>query len=540
MLFAHLDAETSLSSGACMRSLTIGWGRAIALAASAMALLCSAAQAGELLVIPYSCRVIDGQPVLTPSDDHGYRVIGPREERDFTACSPSNPDMCRRWKVFRFDVECGGQRVPWASVSAAADVQRGGRSWIEGGSLHLDMPPRWSMDPDDPCARRFRVGWRSGPMSRYCEERRATARAEVVMPVGFAPMLDLDGIFVADGAPGAAFGEAASVARAELPAADPWRADTSATKPAPDKSTKAPEAPKPKPAATVAKSEPTTAPAAVAPPKPEPAPAPAASVSTATPSSATPVADAGTPAMPTIINQQGAAPPKAEPEKQTPAPVAAPEATASLAAAKDAPVVVAMKDAADEPRREGAPEKATAPPANDTHGREGPAVEVTILTTLTKSVSPTLLGIGGASMLALLALALAYRRNQSEDGFTFARDIDSVDFGGRKGSREVARAGRWLSPQPRGERAPATVSPYQQAPARWGDAIPQSREEALQVLGMGVAPEVSDAAIKKIVDGLRLSWHPDHAKDAPDRELREIRMKQINAAWEIIAGKRPG
>ena len=60
------------------------------------------------------------------------------------------------------------------------------------------------------------------------------------------------------------------------------------------------------------------------------------------------------------------------------------------------------------------------------------------------------------------------------------------------------------------------------------------------MLGMGVAPEVSEVAVKKIVDGLRLSWHPDHANSTEDRELRELRMKQVNAAWEIIAGKRVG
>jgi DnaJ-class molecular chaperone len=57
---------------------------------------------------------------------------------------------------------------------------------------------------------------------------------------------------------------------------------------------------------------------------------------------------------------------------------------------------------------------------------------------------------------------------------------------------------------------------------------------------MGVAPEVSEVAVKKIVDGLRLSWHPDHANSPEDRELRELRMKQINAAWDVISGKRVG
>jgi curved DNA-binding protein CbpA len=37
-----------------------------------------------------------------------------------------------------------------------------------------------------------------------------------------------------------------------------------------------------------------------------------------------------------------------------------------------------------------------------------------------------------------------------------------------------------------------------------------------------------------VVDGLRQSWHPDHAKDEPDRQRREERIKQINIAWDLI------
>ena len=46
------------------------------------------------------------------------------------------------------------------------------------------------------------------------------------------------------------------------------------------------------------------------------------------------------------------------------------------------------------------------------------------------------------------------------------------------------------------------------------------------------------AAIKKIVDGLRMSWHPDHADGEDDRRVRELRLKQINAAWELISDTR--
>ena len=67
-------------------------------------------------------------------------------------------------------------------------------------------------------------------------------------------------------------------------------------------------------------------------------------------------------------------------------------------------------------------------------------------------------------------------------------------------------------------------------PSAWGDTIPGTRAEALQVLGMGVTQDASVAAIKKIIDGLRQSWHPDHASDEADRQTRELRLKQINAA----------
>jgi DnaJ-class molecular chaperone len=68
--------------------------------------------------------------------------------------------------------------------------------------------------------------------------------------------------------------------------------------------------------------------------------------------------------------------------------------------------------------------------------------------------------------------------------------------------------------------------------------MPRTREEALEVLGIGIAPSANAAAIKKIVDGLRMSWHPDLAKNETDRALREQRSKQINAAWDILQSQR--
>jgi len=74
------------------------------------------------------------------------------------------------------------------------------------------------------------------------------------------------------------------------------------------------------------------------------------------------------------------------------------------------------------------------------------------------------------------------------------------------------------------------------APA-WSEEIPRTRSDALRVLGMGVTADANLSAIKKIVDGLRQTWHPDLARDPAEREARERRMKQINVAWDILAPK---
>ena len=64
------------------------------------------------------------------------------------------------------------------------------------------------------------------------------------------------------------------------------------------------------------------------------------------------------------------------------------------------------------------------------------------------------------------------------------------------------------------------------------DKTPSSQAEAYRVLGLNA--DAPPAAIKKLVDALRMTWHPDHARDEADRKRRESRMKQINAAWDLL------
>ena len=60
--------------------------------------------------------------------------------------------------------------------------------------------------------------------------------------------------------------------------------------------------------------------------------------------------------------------------------------------------------------------------------------------------------------------------------------------------------------------------------------------EAYAFLGLNATS--SEMVLRKTVNALRLCWHPDLATDDEDRRLREIRIKQINMAWDLISQKR--
>ncbi len=66
--------------------------------------------------------------------------------------------------------------------------------------------------------------------------------------------------------------------------------------------------------------------------------------------------------------------------------------------------------------------------------------------------------------------------------------------------------------------------------------MPHSLEDAYRVLGVHAGARKE--AIKKVVDGWRLTWHPDLASDPAEREKCTERIQCINAAWDIIEGRR--
>jgi len=492
-----------------------------------------AAQADELLVMPYACTMVGGRPLLTRAPEQSYRVIGRREQRTHTACSPANPEMCRNWTVHRFDLECEGARVPWVSVVASVAEETTRRAWIEDGRLLLRMQPSWSFEADDPCARPRGVDDRFGfgRMRRYCADRRAMAQPPIVeMPFGFAPMLGIDGIFVQSSGPstGPAMPSPPPVAATPPPPPKVARAEppqTPRAEPIPSPAAR----PEPLPERTAKDTPAQSAP----PPKttvvPTPQATPAAPAAKSPPHVPPPTAAPGEPVIPKIINRPDAAssdvPEQMRPLTAPKAEVAGPDAS---------------KVAANPSAKEVAHPQPRSPPQTNTE-RDNTSITVSLLSVVG---SPTtgIIAFAGLALILLAAFALARRRERLAG--TRAHDISSVSLDRGRGQLvprpgpTVLRRASAVAPSPSPPPAPAQRPAEQRTPPAWVDRIPQTRAEALQMLGMGVSRDATETAMKKIVDGLRLSWHPDLAKDEADRQLREYRLKQINAAWDLIQGKR--
>ena len=517
-----------------------------ALALAAL-LLPVAAQADELLVMPYSCTMVGGQPLLTRGPEQGHRVLGQRDQRRFSACSPVNPELCRQWTVHRFDLHCDGARVPWVSVVAATN-EGNRRAWLLDGRLVLRMGPQWSLPPGDPCAqqpsdRRFE----HRRLRRYCADRLAAAPPPVVeMPFGYAPMLGVDGIFV-KAAPSVAGGPqplpplAATPPEARGPASD-LLAELFPPAPQPERSWPMPDPfadenpPKPAPGA----------PAPMAAPQPQPA-SKGAAATPPPPAAAAPVPPlaAGTPEAVPAESYPAAAEAKPGPRIAANAPTPRATVEARPAPAPSADVTsgpktstVAVKPAAPETPK--AVQQPAEPPGSAAEP-EGGKLSFNLFSLFRTTTVGALVAFAGLALGLLTAFALARRNERIRDSRRRPRDLGSVSLQDEH-AKPPARIGNARGGLPPNAAASAMSRVPGKAAANgsaaWSDRIPQTRAEAMLVLGIGAAPTANEAAIKKIVDGLRQSWHPDHAKDEADRVMRELRSKQINAAWGLLRRQR--
>jgi hypothetical protein len=469
------------------------------------------ATAGELLVMPFACSVVAGQPVLRPSSQEGHSVIGRREQRVFRACSPVNPGLCQQWTIHRFDFDCNGAAVPWLAAVAAAEGHRN-RMWVQDGRLHLRMPPAWNFAADHPCARAPYHGdrWRPSRLDRYCAERAALAPALVELPPGFAPAFGLDAIFVP----------------APLPQGSQRPADQAAG-PAKGAETSAANQPEPAPKTPALKAPPPTAKQ-----PPDARERTAAAVPPAEPSTARPP-----PVVPRIINRPPTSGPAAGPQAD---PTADPAQTTAKQTSAPPRVFAPPSISTEETVVKGAASRSQLPAG-------GSPPSASLFTSTGLSVATISVGLLVLGFTVGLAILFTRRRDHVALTAMATRDIASVALdtsGGRGALTVVAPHAGGSAVEPSAPRPPPSPRPSswgRHAPALVESGrIPQTREEALQVLGMGVGADASPTAIKKIVDGLRLSWHPDLAVDQSDRGIRELRLKQINAAWQLLGASRPG
>jgi hypothetical protein len=407
-----------------------------------------------------------GQVRLAPSPDTFYRIYGVRDKQVFSACAPDNPNRCRNWLLHRFDLDCGGVRVGWMKVVAAAARADRLAAWVDAGRMGLAMSPYWTIAREGPVYgngwwRRSRFDGPDGP-------RGAAARRDeevVILPPGFAPVLTTGARFLDGPAP--------EIARA--PAAEPAHA--------PEK-----QEPLPPP---VKKSEVV----ARAPTSVKENAAAGATSSTAAPpgdsassSAAATVTAPGSTVTATIINKPGATTAAASPPAAAAPPT--PEKAAPQPAAEPGEIATgSLQDAAN--RSSGTP--------------------------------VAVVGAATAALLLTATLLFWSRRRGSVRVTDLARDPARVSRGG------LGRTGALT---------PLGPPPSVPAPAREPDgelAMPTTVDEALSVIG--ASADASLEVVKKIVDGLRQSWHPDLARSEADRLYRERRMAQINVAWDILSGR---
>ena len=554
------------------------------------ALICyspTAARAAEQLVMPYACEVRDGKIVLQPSSNTAYTIIGLHEQQQVTACAPRDPALCRTWMAHKFDVGCRGVPTSWLKVVGAIVESRHSRGYISDGRLHLRMWPRWALGQPPDCidgsAQQHRA--RGRPLAAHCAPSYArSARGTVAMPIGFAPVSGSGAHFMRVAAvPGEPVADRTDPPPPVLAREAPKTVETAENQPAGSaEQTAGPREPSPidvptpapvldpqpmvSPPLPSATSAPVMAPPATenAPTGITPAPPPPAARDTAERNTAVPSAPVETGNASNNVKAVTGSPPDALPALPSlPAPglvLEAPPATAPVrgpnAPSSSAPYslpfgwatlalvlaslavillpryIKTKREHAVEPQSallQEAAEVVAALPEPDPSIIAACAAMIRSTTGMHAAVRGQVEQLDGPELQATLLQELAYieerLRAQEAPQPASTRDWDDVrralmaivtDLEGIQQAVDEANAEpSWPLPQ---------------------QSMPTTLHDAYGVLGVNA--EASDTAIKKVVDGLRQSWHPDYARGERDRAQRERRIKSINVAWELIRRRR--
>ncbi len=490
----------------------------------------------DVVTAPFLCKVERGRITLKPGPESSYEIVGPRRQKSFLYCTGPGDSRCQVRMLHQFDLACGGNRVPWVVVAAAATRLGGREAWVDSGRLHIAVNPGLTPKTAD-CGE---TSWslaaafdasQADRSERACQPRaadRSSIRA-VALPPGFAQLTE--------------FG-----ARLGAPARRPTASVVAAASPL---MSLEPEAADP--------DEPLI-------------------------TAALPLPDAGLPS-----------PAHAESGEDPPA-------NSAVEVPRDAPEVIEIADARKAlegfsawivtVRQERAETAAALSPS-----ARGPFADSEWLV-LVALLSLTLVGVAWSIRTGLIAArgSLLMQRTQSSAVGLFTRTRATLVPADASGDspymieqlrqtaeqllhnadlvleelrsapplrgvlrQELDLIGTRLFDSTRATGSEPTARQTRQrlqtgirelhriikiaegAAASFcmgamRPALPNSRDEAFALLG--VNDSVNDATLKKVVDALRVSWHPDHARDDQDRERREERIKQINVAWDLINGRR--
>jgi len=469
-------------------------------------------EARERLVMPFKCGLEGGRIKLSPAADTSYAIVGKRDVATVTACRSARSDGCRTILVHRFVISCGEAGVEWMRVAAAIRQAAAEPTWIDEGRLNMVVPVRHNAAAHAPCMERPTFALAGmGLKRRIAYTGDCGARHDdfdhVVLPAGFAPVRELGARLqlaaATEGPAGrrregdeesftpAAAGEGETiVARgdpdaivAPIPGLEPYDAEVEP----------AVAFNKWKTVVRTARDQSVAASSSDGAP-PGPWAWLLAAMALATAAGLVRVRSSH---ASLLAFAPGLARMTAELRSRLPASRwlrtwrggTAPESFVNAGAAVKALL-----------------EQTEQVVAQLKHG--GPLREV--LQSELKLVRQALKGVEAAARDSGEEAAASAMRSAGHYR-ALVRELERI--------RRIA------------ESAAASLSGVRPV-----GSLPRTTSEAYDVLG--VNPDVSEGVLKKIVDALRMSWHPDHARDDEDRLVREDRMRQINIAWDLINGAR--
>ena len=554
---------------------------------SLWSLVLASAVAADYVVLPVKCVRADGRLFIERSAPTSLRIVGSFSKRPYTICAPKNGRYCRTLNIHRFDVMCAGRRIAWRDVAATIIRQRGAKAAVADGRLSFQLTHKSFSSLNAFCDAGYRAGVGLKAKSSHCSNKGYVPRVAIELPSGFAPLSELGGRLTAKPLvrqPAIAKREpvvtetrptpTAAQPRGRIPLAgnetDPAQTKpirvaavgkTTMTLPAEGNAARQANGRAAKPAeAALAKSE----------PSPQTSSRPAArqpntgkSANTVVP--AVPVAAP----VPRDATQSEAVPGK----------------PLQVAAAGKVGVATAPQPSWSDMVTEAVKANFTAAT------KSGPQMQQSLIATVIglALITSLISGIGWFATQQLLSL-----RTRTNDPYQLILRREVVDLAKPDAQMcgELCRTGQGLIGDIQGRvgdikgAAPlrrvllrevrameqflaTTIQTAPDDPREWrrmrlrlqrvvtdlirlkditdgarrsltsriiSEDLPRDKQEAYEVLGAN--PEASEKILKRLVDALRATWHPDLATGDDDRDLRDRRIKQINVAWDLITDKR--